>query len=176
VLSIFYSSLHYFVSHRYVVKPRIPEIEDDDKNFFDQIAASLTNPREKEKSSDIYIESSFSGDNSDESTSFETGTEKLPYSYAKFHTVFALAILYIGTVHINVNEEEISSVTTGVTGHWIKYAIFLVTMALYIWSLVAPFVLKNGKYSNLDVSGSGSNVYGTIGDDSLSSKSYQEKI
>jgi hypothetical protein len=32
-------------------------------------------------------------------------------------------------------------INLGTAGHWIKFVIFVLTMILYIWSLLSPFVL-----------------------------------
>lgn len=152
LLSVIYSSLYYFVSHRFVAHRILEESEIDaeDKGFFDHISPQLT-PRERSKSSDTYIESQSLSEAYEPPEYIDP--DSLPYSYAKFHLVFALAILYIGVAHINAEHatwNDVGSVTTGVLGHWIKYVIFIVTMALYVWSLVAPIVLRSARQSTYE--------------------------
>jgi hypothetical protein len=68
----------------------------------------------------------------------------LPFSSSILVIFFvSVSYLYIYLVHP-------FNLLSGVIGHWIKYVIFIVTMILYVWSLVAPMVLRSARQSNYE--------------------------
>jgi len=74
--------------------------------------------------------------------------EETTYNYTFFHVSFALGSMYVCMLLTNwmtisgVNGGEIA-VDTGYASVWVKIVSSWVTMALYIWTLVAPVVLPD---------------------------------
>eukprot|EP01113_Clastostelium_recurvatum_P045192 TRINITY_DN7731_c0_g1_i1.p1 TRINITY_DN7731_c0_g1~~TRINITY_DN7731_c0_g1_i1.p1 ORF type:complete len:426 (+),score=78.15 TRINITY_DN7731_c0_g1_i1:34-1311(+) len=70
------------------------------------------------------------------------------YNYSFFHFTFALGAMYLCMIITNwmilsKDTETTVSVDTGMVSVWVKMASGWLTIALYIWSLVAPIILPN---------------------------------
>jgi len=77
--------------------------------------------------------------------------EPVEYSYSFFHIVFALASMYSAMILTSWAsasvEESKDSVDIGWTSVWVKIVSQWMMSALYIWTLVAPVVLKDRDFS-----------------------------
>jgi len=75
--------------------------------------------------------------------------EEIPtsYNYCFFHITFGLAVMYLSMVLTNwqlVNEgSDTFSVLPSISPAWVKISSSWVTLILYLWTLIAPLILKN---------------------------------
>jgi len=75
--------------------------------------------------------------------------EPATYSYSYFHFTFLLASMYLGMILTNWNVGAVAGtdfqkgLDSGTVAVWVKMGSQWMCMLLYLWSLVAPFVLKN---------------------------------
>jgi len=80
-------------------------------------------------------------------TALTPGEEKVSYNYSFFHVTFALAVMYLCMVLTNwtlVNEgNNLFSAVPSISPAWVKVTSSWVTLILYIWTLIAPLILKN---------------------------------
>jgi len=76
--------------------------------------------------------------------------EGVAYSYSFFHFMLFLASLYIMmtlTNWLNPSSSDLTSLTASAGAMWVKIASSWVCILLYIWTLVAPIVLKNREFN-----------------------------
>jgi len=73
--------------------------------------------------------------------------EKVSYNYCFFHVTFALAVMYLCMVLTNwmlVSEgNNIFNTVPSISPSWVKITSSWITLILYIWTLIAPLLLKN---------------------------------
>jgi len=73
------------------------------------------------------------------------------YNYSFFHVSLALAIMYLCMVITNwtlVNEgTNTFNVVPSVSPAWVKISSSWLTLILYIWTLIAPLILKNRSFN-----------------------------
>jgi hypothetical protein len=70
------------------------------------------------------------------------------FSLSFFHTLMALAAIYVTMIVTHWGQAAGDNPPSGVTsrgnvGKWINFAVAWILMILYAWTLVAPFILKN---------------------------------
>jgi uncharacterized protein (DUF697 family) len=76
--------------------------------------------------------------------------EDRPFSIAFFHSMFALAAVYVTMIITHWGDtagEEVSwSTTRGSISHWVNLAAAWVTFLFYAWTLAAPYILTNREF------------------------------
>jgi len=91
----------------------------------------------------------------DESSSSSTEeVEPVSYNYSYFHFTFFLASLYLTMVLTNWaipekadgNEKQSIEIDQGMVSVWVKVVSSWITIVLYVWTLVAPFVLPGREF------------------------------
>jgi len=122
--------------------------------IYSALSTGTTNTNEttgliKEEKDDI--EKDKKDDKDLEDPPIEGDTTPVSYSYFFFHICFALAVMYLCMVITNwnlVNEGgELFNVAKSIAPAWIKITSSWVTLLLYLWTLIAPFILKNRQFS-----------------------------
>ncbi|KAG0587186.1 hypothetical protein KC19_2G146500 [Ceratodon purpureus] len=76
--------------------------------------------------------------------------EKLPYSYGFFHFVFAMGAMYFAMLFVGWNLHQTMhkwSIDVGWTSTWVKIVNQWLAAALYIWTMVGPFLLRDRDFS-----------------------------
>jgi len=79
--------------------------------------------------------------------------EEIPvsYNYSFFHLTFGLAVMYLSMVLTNwvlVNESsDTFSVQASISPAWVKISSSWVTLILYLWTLIAPFIFPNRAFN-----------------------------
>lgn len=75
--------------------------------------------------------------------------QAVPYSYAFFHSVFALASMYIAMLMTGwgVQAEGKDLIDVGWASVWTKFASLWFTALLYSWSLLAPLLFPDRDFS-----------------------------
>ncbi|XP_010546830.1 PREDICTED: serine incorporator 3 isoform X2 [Tarenaya hassleriana] len=78
----------------------------------------------------------------------ETEPRPVSYSYSFFHVIFALASMYAAMLLSGWTDssESASLIDVGWTSVWVRICTGWVTAGLYIWTLVAPFVLPDREF------------------------------
>eukprot|EP01090_Pellita_catalonica_P000751 TRINITY_DN10524_c0_g1_i1.p1 TRINITY_DN10524_c0_g1~~TRINITY_DN10524_c0_g1_i1.p1 ORF type:complete len:228 (-),score=29.66 TRINITY_DN10524_c0_g1_i1:32-715(-) len=94
--------------------------------------------------------------NIQESAEEHHGDERdgVKYNYTFFHLTFVVASMYISMLVTNWkflsdsgNDSSDYEVDYGVTSVWVKFASSWLVLLLYIWTLIAPAILKNRDFS-----------------------------
>jgi len=70
------------------------------------------------------------------------------YNYTLYHLVFAFGAMYVGMLltswaMIDGNKDASPVTDTGLVSVWVKMVSSWLTIALYIWTVVAPYLLPN---------------------------------
>uniref|UniRef100_A0A6B2L564 Uncharacterized protein n=1 Tax=Arcella intermedia TaxID=1963864 RepID=A0A6B2L564_9EUKA len=138
VIAVSYSSLYYFVAERKVsdakiiVKHNLTEsMGSMGSGGYGKMAGGHGHPHHY----GAIIK------DTDHLTPISPEEEKKPYSFTKFHLVFAFAGLYLGMVFAYRDSPKLA--TQSVIVFWVSVAVQILTSLLYIWSLVAPlFITK----------------------------------
>ncbi|XP_022341529.2 serine incorporator 3-like isoform X3 [Crassostrea virginica] len=75
--------------------------------------------------------------------------EAVAYSYSFFHFMLALASLYVMMTLTNwySPSSDFKSLNANMPSVWVKIVSSWVCVALYVWTLVAPMVLRNREFS-----------------------------
>jgi len=80
--------------------------------------------------------------------------EPATYSYSYFHFTFLLASMYLAMILTNwdvgagIDSADQLSIDSSIVSVWVKIGSEWLCMLLYLWSLVAPIVLKNRDFGN----------------------------
>eukprot|EP01137_Pigoraptor_chileana_P021980 Opistho-2@86367 len=92
-------------------------------------------------------------DESDEEDSLDDERTGTQYSYTFFHTMFALAAMYMCMVITGWNVVQDSTVTGTLTvdqswaSTWVKIGSSWFVILLYLWTVIAPCVLRNREFN-----------------------------
>lgn len=78
----------------------------------------------------------------------EKEAKPVSYSYTFFHLIFALASMYSAMLLSGWTDSSESSdlIDVGWTSVWVRICTEWVTAGLYVWSLVAPFLLPDREF------------------------------
>lgn len=92
--------------------------------------------------------SAFSTTNQFESCSCSDTQEK-PFSLSFFHSVFALACVYLTMIVTHWGDQSQAAWTTerGIVAKWINLAACWLTYLLYIWTLIAPLIFPDRDFT-----------------------------
>jgi len=74
----------------------------------------------------------------------------VPYSYGLFHFVFAVGAMYLAMLFVGWNLHQTMhrwSIDVGWTSTWVKIVNEWLAAGLYIWTMIAPFLLKNREFT-----------------------------
>ncbi|KAL3678925.1 hypothetical protein R1sor_021881 [Riccia sorocarpa] len=84
-------------------------------------------------------------------TDEDPSEDKVPYGYGFFHFVFAMGSMYFAMLLIGWNLHQTAhkwSIDTGWASVWVKIVNEWLAAALYIWTMIAPFVIKDRDFSS----------------------------
>nr|XP_022341521.1 serine incorporator 3-like isoform X3 [Crassostrea virginica] len=101
-------------------------------------------------SADSYRGASDSGDEEKgKQHVWDNEEEAVAYSYSFFHFMLALASLYVMMTLTNwySPSSDFKSLNANMPSVWVKIVSSWVCVALYVWTLVAPMVLRNREFS-----------------------------
>lgn len=76
--------------------------------------------------------------------------EDVPYGYGFFHFVFAMGAMYFAMLFVGWNLHQTMhkwSIDVGWASVWVKIASEWIAAAVYIWTMIGPFILKNRDFS-----------------------------
>lgn len=92
-----------------------------------------------------------SEDDGDEEAGSSIGEyEEVDYSYAWFHTMFALACMYTCMLLTGWGSPDVAgkdTIDVGWTSYWVKTVAQWVMGGLYMWTLLAPIILRDRDFS-----------------------------
>ncbi|CAK9210807.1 unnamed protein product [Sphagnum troendelagicum] len=74
----------------------------------------------------------------------------VPYSYGFFHFVFAMGAMYFAMLFVGWSPHQTMdkwSMDVGWTSVWVKVVNEWIAAAVYVWTMIAPLVLKNRNFS-----------------------------
>lgn len=81
----------------------------------------------------------------------EADRGELPYRPDAFHAIFALAAMYMAMLltnwELSGNPGDMWEIGRGWTSMWVRLASKWLCEALYLWTVVAPAVLRNRDFS-----------------------------
>ncbi|BBN12688.1 serine incorporator 1 [Marchantia polymorpha subsp. ruderalis] len=81
----------------------------------------------------------------------EESEDKVPYGYGFFHFVFAMGAMYFAMLFVGWNLHQTTqewSIDVGWASTWVKIVNEWLAAALYIWTMVGPFILKDRDFSS----------------------------
>ncbi|KAG6555524.1 hypothetical protein Mapa_002759 [Marchantia paleacea] len=81
----------------------------------------------------------------------EDSEDKVPYGYGFFHFVFAMGAMYFAMLFVGWNLHQTTkewSIDVGWASTWVKIVNEWLAAALYIWTMVGPFILKDRDFSS----------------------------
>ncbi|CAI5484671.1 unnamed protein product [Closterium sp. Yama58-4] len=73
------------------------------------------------------------------------GNGEVPYGYGFFHLVFLTGSMYMAMILLgwNMNQTPVEwSIDAGWISTWVKMALLWLSALVYLWTLIAPFVLR----------------------------------
>ena len=117
-------------------------------------AGSNTDAFSMERQSDAYRPLAEASDGGDHDSEDPLGSGKAPegpvsYNYSFFHFIFALASMYTAMLLTgwgSADPAEKDLMGVGWSSVWVKMASAWMTVALYLWSLLAPLVLTDREF------------------------------
>ncbi|GJP50092.1 hypothetical protein CLOM_g9233 [Closterium sp. NIES-68] len=78
------------------------------------------------------------------------GNGEVPYGYGFFHLVFLTGSMYMAMLLLgwNMNQTPVEwSIDAGWVSTWVKMGLLWVSALVYLWTLVAPFVLRGRDFA-----------------------------
>ncbi|CAI5945782.1 unnamed protein product [Closterium sp. NIES-65] len=77
------------------------------------------------------------------------GNGEVPYGYGFFHLVFLTGSMYMAMIFLgwNMNQTPVEwSIDAGWISTWVKMALLWLSALVYLWTLIAPFVLRGREF------------------------------
>ncbi|KAH7276285.1 hypothetical protein KP509_39G000900 [Ceratopteris richardii] len=76
--------------------------------------------------------------------------DDVPYGYGFFHFVFAMGAMYFAMLFVGWNLHQTMhkwSIDVGWSSVWVKISSEWIAAAVYIWTMIGPFILRNRDFS-----------------------------